>query len=276
MLFSRRKIAGDESASMRVCPIESIRPFFPMPAPVYVLLSGNDKFVSIKAPLDFFTPQELERFKPMGAFFYPDFIKRVIPFRNEALQFKTLLLGIEEAKKLSAQELEGTPAPFEVSDAFLRMSGKMWSEGGVIEPFFAAVFVHELCEALPEKWMIDTYSKSVLTYEQAILRSGWATWQAMHLGYLHLGWLNQFRNNVFKVAAGLVADRFEARRLLPDPWMREEAQGEIRLTGMGIDSGSSRAEKAKLWSKGERLRTELIQDKDTFKSIFGPGGFRDG
>ena len=276
MLFSRKKVPGEDAVSMRVCPIETVQPFAPLPAPLYLLLSGNDKFVSVKAPLDFFTPEELDRYKSVGAFFYPQFVKKVLPFRNEALQFRTLLAAVDQAKEHPAEELENTPSPYELSDAFLRMAGKLWSEGGVIEPFFVAVFAHEFCRPMDGSWMIIARETNVLAYDQAILRSGWATWQAMHLGYLNLSWLTKFRNSVFRVASGLVTERQEILKLLPEKWMRDEAQREVALNGQGLDRTSGVVEKAKLWSRAERLRTDLIIDRDTFRSIFGPGGFRDG
>jgi len=276
MLFSRKKIPSDDFASMRICPVETLSAFAPLPAPLYLLLSGNDKFIAFKAPLDFFTPEELARYKNLGAFFYPEFVKKTLPFRQEALQFRALLASVDQAKEHPVEELENTPSPYELSDAFLRMSGKLWSEGGLIEPFFAAVFAHELCQPMDGKWMIVAREMSVEGYDQAILRSGWAVWQAMHLGYLNLSWLSSFRNSVFRVSAGLVTERWEILKLLPEKWMRDEAEREIPLNALTVDRAREVPIKAKLWSRAERLRTDLITDRDTFRSIFGPRGFRDG
>ena len=261
---------------MRVCPIETLRPFAPVPAPVYLLLSGNDKFVSIKAPLDFFTPEELDRYRNSSAFFYPEFVKKVLPFRQEALQFKALLRSVDQAKAHPAEELENTPSPYELSDAFLRMAAKLWSEGGVIEPFFASVFAHEICDPFDGSWLLVARETNVMAYDQAILRSGWAVWQAMHLGYLNLSWITALRNSVFRVSSGLVTDRSEILKLLPERWMRDEAEREIPLHGQGLERAKSATEKGKLWTRSERLRTDLITERDVIRSIFGPGGFRDG
>jgi hypothetical protein len=59
-------------------------------------------------------------------------------------------------------------------------------------------------------------------------------------------------------------------------WMRELASTEIPLNGLGLDRMRAAAERSKLFSCNERLRTDLITDRGTFTSIFGPGGFRDG
>jgi hypothetical protein len=268
MLFSSKKLPGSELGSMRVCPVETVRPYFPMPAPTYVLLSGNEKFISVKAPLDFFTPEELERFRPMGAFFFSEFIDRVLPFRREALSLRSLLQSVAGA--------EEAPVPYELSDIFVRTAGRLWSEGGVIEPFFVAIFAHELVDPVPGDWLTETYSRSVVDYEQGMLRSGWAVWNAMHLGYLSLPWLKELRDGVFRVASGLTKERSAVRKLLPEMWMRELASTEIPLNGLGLDRMRAAAERSKLFSCNERLRTDLITDRGTFTSIFGPGGFRDG
>ncbi len=268
MLFSRKKVPGGEAGSMRICPIDTVRAFYPMPAPTYLLLRGNDKFISVKAPLDFFTPDELERFKPFGAFFFPEFVERVIPFRRGTAALRTLLA--------STSSVDEGPAPYEVSDAFVRLAAEAWSEGGLVEPFFVSMFVHELFEPIPGQWMVETYVRSVDAYEQGILRSAWATWNAMHLGYLNLGWLQSFRNNVFKVASQITRDRAEIMKMLPEPWMREMATFQVPLNAIRLDRMRAKGEHSKLFSRGERLRTELIKDTGQIVSIFGPGGFRNG
>jgi len=276
MIFSRPKIGDEETNWMRVCPIESVRPYFPIPAPVYILLSGNGKFVSVKGPLDFFTANELDRLRPAGNFYYPPFIRKVLPFRREALQFRNLLLAIEQAKNGNQEDLVNIPSPFEISDAFLRIAGNLWSDGVLVEPFFVSIFIHEFCDGLDPDWMASARDKDVQLYEQAILRSGWAAWQAMHLGYLNIAWLTQFRDTVFRVAAGLLNHKSEILRLLPDRWMRDEALRALPLSAIGVERTLSIAERGKLASRAERLRTDLITERDTFRSIFGPGGFRDG
>jgi hypothetical protein len=146
----------------------------------------------------------------------------------------------------------------------------------VIEPFFASVFAHEICDPFDGSWLLVARETDVNLYDQAVLRSGWAVWQAMHLGYLNLSWLTGLRNSVFRVASGLIKERAEILKLLPERWMRDEAEREIPLNGQGLDRAKSAMERGKLWTRSERLRSDLIQERDTIRSIFGPGGFRDG
>jgi hypothetical protein len=61
MEFSRKKLGQEAIRELRVCSIASVQPYALMLSPVYAYLPQNAKFVAIKAPLDFFTPEELAR-----------------------------------------------------------------------------------------------------------------------------------------------------------------------------------------------------------------------
>ena len=61
MDFRSKKLPPEAADQLRACPVESVKPYVAMPAPVYIYLRANAKFVSVKGPLDFFTPDELAR-----------------------------------------------------------------------------------------------------------------------------------------------------------------------------------------------------------------------
>ena len=145
MYFRPTKLPREAAINLRISPIASVKPYSLMLAPVYVFMRLNEKFVSVKGPLDFFTPEELERLKPFESFFLPEFVDAALPFRQIARNVRRLVGWEPEYKG----EEQLPPAPYEVSDAVLRMIGPLWAPGLVIEPFFAAVFANELCELLP-------------------------------------------------------------------------------------------------------------------------------
>jgi len=70
MDFRQRKLPKEAAINLRISPIASVKPYALMIAPVYVFMRVNEKFVSVKAPLDFFTPEELERLKSFESFFF--------------------------------------------------------------------------------------------------------------------------------------------------------------------------------------------------------------
>ena len=64
MDFSNRKLPVSAAPNMRSVPIGELKPYSLMLAPVYVFLKRNERFVAVKAPMDFFTPEEIERLRP--------------------------------------------------------------------------------------------------------------------------------------------------------------------------------------------------------------------
>src|SRR4051794_31443428 len=91
MNFSHRKLPPAAAEKLRICPIRTIEPFALMLAPVYVFMRRNEKFVSVKAPLDFFTPEELEKLRPFQSFFMTEFVDTALPFRQAARRVRAVL-----------------------------------------------------------------------------------------------------------------------------------------------------------------------------------------
>src|SRR3990167_7937356 len=91
MQFTQRKLPPEAVYTLRVSPIDSVEPYALTLAPMNVFLKRNEKFVSVKAPLDFFVPEELEKLRPLGNFFIPDFVDKVVPFRKAARSVAALL-----------------------------------------------------------------------------------------------------------------------------------------------------------------------------------------
>ena len=92
-----------------MCPIESVKPYALMIAPVYVYMRRNEKFISVKAPMDFFTAEELEKLKSVEMFFMPQFVDAVLPYRNLARRVK-MILGWNPVESKAGLP----PAPFEI------------------------------------------------------------------------------------------------------------------------------------------------------------------
>src|SRR4051812_17277299 len=120
MKFSVHKLPKEQAApEMRKVPVRLFKPFTLMIAPVYTLLERNEKFVAVKAPLAFFSPVELEKFRGVTEFYLPRFVDRVDPFQK-AGEHVSRLLGLTEVRKIRSSQGEketSVPiAPFELSD----------------------------------------------------------------------------------------------------------------------------------------------------------------
>jgi hypothetical protein len=277
MDFRQRKLPKEAAINLRIMPIASVKPYAMMIAPVYVFMRANQKFISIKGPLDFFTPEELERLKSFETFYLPEFVDAALSFRQIARNVKRLVGWEPEYKGEAALP----PAPYEVSDAVLRMIGPLWGAGLVIEPFFAAVFANELCELLPPEKLRLARDQDVLGYERAVLRSGWAVFLALHLGYCDLPFLNQLQQRVFDASftgvhlpsIGRAADVDELLELV---WasMGPEAARAVKGDVFSNNAGRSAQKVAK---RLERVVSEaMILDAQPVPTIFGERGFADG
>ena len=94
-----------------------------------------------------------------------------------------------------------SPASYELSDAALRLLAPLWEPGSRIDPFFVTLFAERLCEPLPRELIQETRDRSVDAFERALLRSSWAVFLALHLGYMDLSFLKRLRLQVFREIA---------------------------------------------------------------------------
>jgi len=271
---------------MKRIPIESVTAYTLMLAPVYVLLKRNEKFVSVKSPLDFFTPDELDKLKSYGEFYLPPFMDVVTPFLEVAGRIRTLFNG---AQGLRPAEEGGNgnskftsviePAPYEFSDAVLRIMGPIWSFGGVIEPFFVCMFINEVCPPMTPEVLDRGRNQGVEKFEYAILMANWVAFLAMHLGYLDFGYLVRLRNAVFlqeifgeRYDLSLGAEIFDLHREAREALPSLETQ---ILTTDFFWSRDARVSQ-KLANKLARVKQQMIKPLkkgEETPSIFGVKGF---
>jgi hypothetical protein len=274
MDFTARKLPREAAPNLRRCPIDSIVPYALMLAPMYVYMPRNEKFVSVKAPLDFFTPEELAKLRSFESFFATEFVDQALPYRDAARVVKRLLTWNPEALPASERASALPPAPYELSDATIRALGPLWGAQGVIDPFFVAVFANELCPLLPTEELTAARDQSVPRFECALYRASWVVFTALHLGQCDLDYLFEARNHAFRAAMGwgwherLLGVRelidFSAR-VLPDAdvsWIRLDR---LRAAG-GHLAG-------RLTSRLERVAAALIRPADPLRSTRGPQGF---
>jgi len=249
MDFSRKKLSEETNPSLRTCPVESVSPYALMLAPVYVHMRANGKYVAVKAPMDFFSPAELERWKPFGEFHFPDFVDSSLKFREAGRKVKAILSwepGVASSKSLP-------PAPYEVSD--------------------------EICDLFPGALLEKARDLDVTRFERALFRSSWAVFLALHLGHHDLACLNQIRIKVFGSTLAGRACAFgsaEMQELTELVELTLRSEGEIRaLASEELRNVASRASR-KILSRLERVKNELTSPGFEAPTIYGPRGFLDG
>jgi hypothetical protein len=208
MHFEDNKLLPEAVDTLFQCSIESVRPYVLMLAPVYVFMKRNEKFVSVKAPLDFFTSDELEKLKVYGVFYMPKFVKLAVRFETAARLVKNLFslaasadsdTNNETDPDSSAQQRKSglPPAPFELSNETLKLVGRLWGKELKIEPFFMAVFAHELCGVLNSDLLLQSREKAVMRHDWGLLLSGAFVFVAVQLGYWDLETLIELRNQIY-------------------------------------------------------------------------------
>lgn len=266
MEFRILKLPKSKAAELSVYSMESAEPYRPLPAPVYIFLPENEKIVPIKGSFDFFTVPDLERLRRGGRYFYGPIYRKVEPFLKVAREIK-IILGWNAST--ATQVLE--PAPYEMSDTVLRKLGGLWSPLG-IPSAFAVAFANELCDAVPEGCLESRREIDPDRYELYLLRSGVFVFLALHLGYLDLHLLNEWRLRIFRETEGapLSAELVELRS-----WVEHTLHSPEVLT-LTLDQfeGSMTRVAQKLQSRLARVRsfTELQNRVEHKESEVGDVG----
>ena len=201
MDFRSKKLPKLAAENLRMCSINSVQAYALMYSPTYVYLKRNEKFVSVKGPLDFFTEEDLERLSGYEMFFFPETIDLILPFKNTGAGIRTLLSW----EPISSAGIQLAPPPYVISDTVLRKLAPIWGKENAIDPFFVAALVGEICEAISPEILKSAREKDILSFEHALLKSGWAVFLALHLGYCDLKFLNFVRLRFFQAFIDNVA-----------------------------------------------------------------------
>ncbi|MBY0471006.1 hypothetical protein K2X30_07530 [bacterium] len=301
MDFSRRKFPADVASEMKKCSIESIQPYTPMVAPVYVFMKRNQKFVSVKGPLDFFTPEELNKLKVYESFFFTRFIDQIIPYRQAAREVRiTVTWNFFEKKSIPAPSpgdlvsgldaekvgfdqlhLPQAPPPYEVSDAVIKMIGPLWKKGFTQEPFLLAVFAQELCSPILPQVLLQGRDYNVEALEKGMLLSGWAVFLALHLGYCDIHFLNALRTQAILNSLKDAKMPLDAAAPLEGHFVGDEL---LSLAQFALAQPEETEFKQILQKRGDHLSLKIlsrigrVEDKlrsNEFAkaSIYGPEGF---
>lgn len=290
MEFNHPKLPKEAASKLRICPIHTVKPYALMLAPVYVFMRRNEKFVAVKSPLDFFTTKELQRLAPLESFFFPEFVDSVLPFRSAARAVRALLswqphAGFSPKGELSIENSPLPPAPYELSDAILRIIGPLWGRRAAsasapadlaIEPFFISVFANELCDPLPPDVLVSSRDRSLIDFERALFESGWAVFFALHLGYSDLAFLNELRIRILERSVNGTPvgqnDNGELDEIIALASESLAAKGLHALSGTYFSARPERVSQ-KLASRMKRIATEFIGSSTDFATIFGEKGF---
>jgi hypothetical protein len=212
MFFEEKKLGIESISELLQCRVNSVEPYALMLAPVYVYMKLNEKLVSVKAPLDFFTPEELEHLSRYETFYIPKSVQLGSRFQTAAKIVSNLLRFEKESSSSLGKNLE--PAIYEVSNEVLLAVIPLWGRGLCIDPFFTAVFADELCGTFPPEKMLESRELTVVRHDLGILLSGLSTFVLLHLGRFDLKQLIDIRFSIYEA----IVDRDENWELPTSEW----------------------------------------------------------
>jgi|GEM_PF-6165884 len=188
MLFDAKKLELEAADELFQCRIATVKPYVLMLSPIYVFMKRNQKFVSVKAPLDFFTPSELETLAPYEDFFIPKNVSAVS--------------GFQTAAKISREMIRAAnagfpPAPYELSDQLIRVLGPLWGKSLRVSAFCSAIFADEFCGPIEPQELLLGRDTAVVQHEKGLLLSGMLIFTLVHLGWNDSDLLMKLRSEVY-------------------------------------------------------------------------------
>lgn len=221
---------SDETAKLPVnhaeklvnIPIKSVAAFQLTLCPVYVFLRRNEKFVSVKGALDFFTPEELQKLIPLESFFVDrETAEKFEAVRANARHLKDVLTKL-------AQTTDTPPPPYLISDWAVDQITPLWTADLSLTTQSAIAWVDTFCNPLPAKLYLAQRERDVALFQKHIRVSSWVLFFAIHLGYGSVEFLDQFRTLYFELGATkseFITGYWELDRLklLVEKWLSEDA-----------------------------------------------------
>ena len=274
MNYSKRKLPQELVDALIRVEIGMVRPFSSMLTPVYLFLPKNEKLVSIKAPLDYFTVEELQKYKDFTYLYYPTFLNCLVPFQEAGKKLREVL----EWKKTSK---EMPPSSFALADQTLKILGPLWWDCGEgvpgIEPFMAMAFVEMLCDPISEKMLTEARAKSFETLDRALMISSWGVFLALHLGYCELGFINNLRIQIFNEVS--IGDKRQNLTQDIDDLIEVSIssfqESKFKVISSQAFKNKSHKSALKLLARLNRVGNELLSKLKSPPSIYGKQGFLD-
>jgi hypothetical protein len=251
-----KKLGPEEALRLVRVPWERLHPYELMPAPAYVWMKKNQKFLLLKQPLDFLSQSEFDRHREWGELYFPTWIDQV----QRARDFGAAVRALLHFHPRSARGSELQPwSSFERNDGVVRTMASLWGQPLAADPFFLCHFVDRVCDPISADAMQSVREQSVAKYEQALYRSSWGVTLALLLGFGDLAWISRWRQKLFTDESLLNTEERDlhgwVQGTLPDTHIRS-------LRAELFDQAVGRV--------GERLRGRMQRIRDLVPSLKSP------
>ena len=261
MHFTKKKLPKKSLKDLQRMRIDKFRPFEFLLGPAYVFLKENEKFVAIKAPLDFFIENELSHLLKLKYLYFPKSTGVFFSFHEAGKNVRELLTWKKSLKSIPKVELG--PSPFEISHLILNVIGPLWwnysRKQMAVEPFLITIFVNALCDPFSKDKLLEVRENDPQDLDRALFRSSWIVFLALHLGYNNLKFLNRLRLRVFDEnlkGSTIVSNRSELDELVNLSYLCLKDENVKRLSAnFFYDRSGKSCTKAHLTSSKNSNRT---------------------
>lgn len=261
MDFSVRKFPIRDTERLVKVPVRDLEPYSLLRGPAYVLMRRNERYLAVRGPLDFFTPEDLERLQSSNVIYFTSFVELADPYEQAGRAIRRILLWLDETASHPV-------IPFERSDAVVRVLGPLWSADLQMEPFFATLLVEELLGALPSDLLLRVRNGSLAQYDKRLLEASGVVLLLLLLGEADIGHLRRCRQEVFE---GLTPKHRWALDALNVIRSRDRAH--LLTAWKWSDWDPSIPLVARLQSRMNRISLKLAKPYLELPTVFGKKGF---
>lgn len=294
MDYSRRKLPKTAANKLTGVSLKDVKSFQLLYAPAYLFLEKNQKYISFKGPLDFFSEADLKHAEPFGIVYFPIFLNSLKPLIALAAKVKKVL-----QKKIELmwqprgdipRRIQSTPVPYSVANESLKVLGPFWAERAQgnfgPESYQVCIFINELCDPLPSGDLLALREENVASLEVGVYLSSWVTFFALQLGYLELTFLSELRQEVFKGSLTQSWDLLGGGELADLVTVTQEFLSILSQSGQGAQGEATKFQNGsffekrhdalsqKLAARLRRVRREAL-NVSLLPSVYGEGGLID-
>ncbi|MBL7716023.1 MAG: hypothetical protein JNL01_11215 [Bdellovibrionales bacterium] len=232
-ISSIKKLPPEAASDLRSEPIRVNQAYELTWSAVYVFLKRNQKFVAVKGPKDFFTPEELQKLAPFEVFFTPKRSTEIDYYQEKGRLLRRYLESVWDVEQKLASDpdpKEEPPASFEVSANTMEKICEVWGTKRTLMNWEIVAYIDSVCRGVPGELWLRLREISIQQFDEILYRSSWVLFFALHLGYTDIDFLNRYRTELFKRALGdsaedLISPELDEVEKLVNTWLGKTPEG---------------------------------------------------
>lgn len=232
-LSSIKKLPPEAASDLKSEPIRIDRAYALTWSPVYVFLRRNQKFVAVKGPKDFFTPDELKKLSPFENFFIPKRSTEIDYYQEKGRNLRRYLESIKHEEDSLASNPDPKEAPtasYEVSAFTMDKICEIWGTRRHLMNWEVVAYIDSICHGVAGDHWLRLREISIQEFDRILAHSSWIIFFALHLGYTDIDLLSRYRSELFRrsLSSGdlelSIPELDEIERLV-SKWLNQSPEG---------------------------------------------------